>query len=70
MTALQLAITFSSAKAARPLVEATPRAARARYAREAALARARVAAAAAAQPGDATAAAKLAAVREIVALLA
>jgi hypothetical protein len=68
--ALQMAIGESSAKAARPLVEATPRAARAQYAREAALARARAATTAAARPGDAAAAGKLAAAREIVALLA
>ena len=70
LTPLQLAIGHSSAKAARPLVEATPRAARARHARETARAVAARARDAAARPGDATAAAKLAAAREIAALLA
>jgi hypothetical protein len=70
MTALQVAIDRSSAQAARPLVEATPRAARARHAREAARAVAARARNAAARPGDAVAAAKLAAARAIAALLA
>ena len=70
MNALQLAIAQSSAKAARPLVEATPRAARPRYAREAAAAVAACVRDAAARPGDAAAAAKLAAARAIAALLA
>ena len=68
--ALQVAITLSSAKVARPLVEATSRAARLRYQREAARAVAGRARDAAAHPGDATAADKLAAAREIAALLA
>jgi hypothetical protein len=68
--ALQLAISCSSAKAARPLVEATPRAARARYQREAAAVVAERVRDAAARPGDAAAAAKLAAARAIAALLA
>jgi ankyrin repeat protein len=70
MNALQVAINQSSAKAARPLVEATPRAARPRYAREAAAAVAGRTRDAAARPGDAAAAAALAAARAIAALLA
>ena len=70
LTALQLAISFGSAKAARPLVEATPRAERARLRRDAARAEAACARAAAARPGDAASAAALAAAREIAALLA
>ena len=72
LTALQLAIERSSAHAARPLVESTPRAARARLTRDAARAvAARTREAAAARPGDAAAAAaKLAAAREIATLLA
>jgi hypothetical protein len=70
MNALQVVIDCSSAKAARPLVEATPRAARPRYAHEAAAAVAACVRRVAAQPGDAAAAAKLAAARAIVALLA
>ena len=68
--ALQLAIYRGSTKAARPLVEATPRAARAAYQRAAAH---RVAARirdATARPGDTELAAKLAAAREVAALLA
>jgi ankyrin repeat protein len=68
--ALQLAIATSSAKAARPLVEATPPAARAPYKRAAAIAVAARVRDVAARPGDATLAAKLAAAREIAALLA
>ena len=71
LTALQVAIGHSSTKAARPLVEATPRAERARCTQLAALVVAACArAAAAAHPGDAAAAAKLAAAREVAALLA
>jgi hypothetical protein len=70
MNALQAAINQSNAKAARPLVEATPRAARARYAREAARTTAARARDAASRPGDAAAAGKLAAARAIAALLA
>ena len=70
MTALQLAIANSSAKAARPLVEATPRAERTRLRNFAARVEAACARAAAARPGDAAAAAKLAAAREVVTLLA
>jgi ankyrin repeat protein len=72
MTALQLAIGKSSAQAARPLVEATPRAVRARLTRDSARAvAARARDAAAAGPADmAAAAAKLAAARAISALLA
>ena len=71
LTALQVAIGHSSAKAARPLVEATPRAERTRCKELAALIVAACAqAAAAAGPGDAAAAAELAAAREIAALLA
>ena len=70
ITALQLAIDCSSAQAARPLVEATPRAARARAAREAALALAVRARNATAHPGDVDATAKLAAARDIATLLA
>ena len=70
MTALQLAIAMSSAKAARPLVEATPRAERARLRRDAARAEAACARDAAARPGDAAVAAKLAAAREVALLLA
>jgi hypothetical protein len=70
MNALQVAICNGSAKAARPLVEATPRAARPQYHHEAAcIARAR-ARDAAARPGDAAEAAALAGVRAIAALLA
>jgi hypothetical protein len=68
--ALQLAIAHSSAKAAQPLVEATPRAARAQYKRDAAHVVAARARDAAARPGDATLAAELAAAREVAALLA
>ena len=70
MNALQLAIDYSSAKAARLLVAATPRAARARHQREAARVVAACVSKAAARPGDATLAATLAAVREVAALLA
>jgi hypothetical protein len=69
-TALEVAIAVSSAQAARPLVEATPRAARARCAREAARAVAVRARNAAARPGDVDATAKLVAARAIAALLA
>jgi ankyrin repeat protein len=69
-TALHLAIAYSSAKAARPLVEATPAAARSQYKRMAAAAVAMLVRDAAARPGDAAAAAKLAAARAIAALLA
>jgi hypothetical protein len=70
VNALQLAIAHSSAKAARLLVAATPRAARAGYKREAAAVVAVHARDAAARPGDATLAAKLAAAREVAALRA
>jgi hypothetical protein len=70
MTALQVAIDRSCAQAARPLVEATPVAARARAAREAARVVAARARNAAARPGDVDATAKLAAARAIAALLA
>jgi ankyrin repeat protein len=70
LNALQLAIALSCAKAARPLVEATPRADRVRYQREAAHAVAGRVREATARPGDAAAAAKLAAARAITALLA
>ena len=70
MNALQLAIAHSSAKAARPLVEATPRAARAQFKHTAARAAASRSNDAAARPGDAMLAAKLAAAREVAALLA
>jgi hypothetical protein len=69
-TALQLAIAGSMAKAARPLVEATPRAQRARYQRQALAAVAARSRDAAAHPGDAAVEASLAAAREIAALLA
>ena len=69
-TALQLAIGKSSAKAARPLVEATPRAARARCQRLAADIVAARARDAAARPRDAVATSKHAAAREVAALLA
>jgi len=68
LNALQLAIGSSSAKAAAPLVEATPRATRPRYQREAALARTQ--AAAAARSNNAAGVALLPAARAIVALLA
>ena len=69
-TALQVAISLSSAQAARPLVEAMPRAARARHVREAAHVVAARARDAAARPVDVDATAKLTAAREIAALLA
>ena len=68
LTALQVAIDCSCAQAARPLVEATPVAARVRASREAARAVAARARDAAARPGDVDAAAKLAAARAIAAL--
>ena len=67
--ALQLAIYRGSTKAARPLVAATPPAARARHQREAARVVAVHRRDAAARPGDAALAAKLAGAREIAALL-
>ena len=70
LTALQLAISRSSVKAARPLLEASPRAERTRLRRDAARVEAACARAAAARPGDAAAAAKLAAAREVATLLA
>jgi hypothetical protein len=70
MNALQVAIGYSRAKAARPLVEATPRAARPRHQREAAAAVAACVRDVAARPGDATAKAELTAARAIAALLA
>jgi hypothetical protein len=70
MTALQLAIDRSCAKAARPLVEATPPADRPRYAREAAHVIACCARRTAARPSDAAAVAELAAARAVAALLA
>jgi hypothetical protein len=70
MNALQLAIVTSSTKAARLLVEATPPAARVGCKREAAHFEAACVRAVAAQPGDAAAVAKLAAAREVAALLA
>ena len=60
----------SYAHAARPLAEATPRAARARAVREAARVVTARASDAAAHPGDVDATAKLAAARVIAALLA
>ena len=70
MNALQVAIGASSAKAARPLVEATPRAARPRYQREAAAVVAEWVRRVAARPGDVAEAARLVATRAIAALLA
>jgi len=68
--ALGLAIGFSSAKAARLLVEATPLANRARYKRAAVTAVVARHRAAAAVPSDAAAAAKLAAAQAVAALFA
>jgi hypothetical protein len=68
--ALLLAISNSSAKAARPLVAATPPAARAQYKSVAARAVAVRFSKAAVLPGDASAVALLAAAREVAALLA
>ena len=70
LTALQIAIEFGCAKAAQPLVEATPPAARPRFQREAARIVVACARDAAARPGDAALAARLAGMRAIVALLA
>ena len=71
MNALQVAINRSCAQAARPLVEATPRAAHTWLAREAACVVAvRAREAAAARPGDTAAVTRFAAAREIAALLA
>ena len=70
MNALHVAIACSSAKAAQPLVQATPPAARLQYQREAARVVAERARDVAARPGDAAAAAKSVAARAIAALLA
>ena len=70
MNAFQLALGACSAKAAQLLVDATPPAARPQYQRLAALAVAVCVSDAAARPGDAAAAAKLAALRAVAALLA
>jgi len=68
--ALEVAVSCSSLKAARLLVEATPPADRARYKRSAVAAVEDCERAAAAAPGDAGVAAKLAAARAVAALFA